>query len=70
MTEERKRQPPEESEMLEEQGLEEEQQAIELPAREAFSVVLSSPTFLQADDLADDIAEQVLPDDPATNVPA
>jgi len=49
-----------------EKALEEEQQGIELPAREAFSIVFSSPTFLHASG----VAEQVLPDDPATDVPA
>jgi len=55
----------EELEELEEE-LEEEQQSIELPAREAFSVVFSSPTFLQAGG----VAEQVLPDEPAPEPPA
>jgi len=45
--------------------IEEEQHAIELPAREAFSVVLSSPTFLQAGEVVEDV---VLPDEPAPDV--
>jgi hypothetical protein len=45
--------------------LEEEQHAIELPAREAFSVVFSSPTFLQAGEVVEDV---VLPDEPAPDV--
>ncbi len=65
MTEPRNDETQDEREELEEE-LEEEQQSIELPAREAFSVVFSSPTFLQAGG----VAEQVLPDDPAPEPPA
>jgi hypothetical protein len=43
----------------------EEQNAIELPAREAFSLVFSSPTFLQAGN----VIEQTVPEDPAPEVP-
>jgi len=48
------------------QQIEEEQHVVELPAREAFSLVWSSPTFLQAGG----IAEQVLPEEPAVSPPA
>jgi len=43
----------------------EEQNAIELPAREAFSLVFSSPTFLQAGN----VIEQTIPEDPAPETP-
>ena len=63
MTEDRREHLPDQpagaDEELEEE-LVDEQHAIELPAREAFSVVFSSPTFLQAGG----IAEEVLPDEP------
>ena len=65
MTKKPNDQPRDEPEELEEE-LEEEQQSIELPAREAFSVVFSSPTFLQASG----VAEQVIPDEPAPDPPA
>jgi len=44
----------------------EEQHVIELPAREAFSLVLSSPTFLHAGV----VVEQVVPEPPAGVTPA
>jgi len=65
MTDKPHERPSDEPEELEEE-LVEEQQSIELPAREAFSLVFSSPTFLHASG----IAEQVLPDDPAPEPPA
>ena len=65
MTEPRNDKRRDELEELEE-ALEKEQQSIELPAREAFSLVFSSPTFLNASS----IAEQVLPDEPAPEPPA
>ena len=46
--------------------LEEEQHAIELPAREAFSVVFSSPTFLHADDALGDVIDDIVPGEPET----
>jgi hypothetical protein len=43
-----------------------EEQVLELPSREAFSVVLSSPTFLQAGG----VVEEVVPDElPAEALP-
>jgi len=41
-----------------------EQHAIELPAREAFSLVFSSPTFLHAGV----VIEQVAPDEPPAGI--
>jgi hypothetical protein len=50
-------------------ALEEEQHAIELPAREAFSVVFSSPTFLHADDAIADVVEEIAPAEPEIEPP-
>jgi len=46
--------------------IEDEQQSIELPAREAFSLVWSSPAFLHATG----VAEQVFPEEPGPEPPA
>jgi hypothetical protein len=61
---ERKTEPAGEPDELVQQ-LEQEQQALELPAREAFSLVWSSPTFLHAEGMA----EQILPEEPAGGLP-
>ena len=64
MIDERNSQPAGEPDELVQQ-LEKEQQAFELPAREAFSLVWSSPTFLHAEGMA----EQILPEEPAAGPP-
>jgi len=51
---------PDPPEMSDEE-LEEEMHAIELPAREAFSLVFSSPTLLHPDR----VIEEAIPTDPA-----
>ena len=49
--------------------LEEEQHVIELPAREAFSLVFSSPTFLHAEDAIADVIDEVAPEVPEPEPP-
>jgi len=68
MTDRPAQQPPNQADQRDEaaEELEEEQHAIELPAREAFSLVFSSPSFLQAGG----IVEQILPDEPEPTAPA